>query len=84
MKSTTVQQKSISSTPLLDVRQVSSLLKCSVRHVYRLVDTGRMPPPIRLGTLVRWSQNIIEDWVAKGCPPASTVNSFAEAEVGKE
>jgi excisionase family DNA binding protein len=53
---------------LLDVRSVAQLLACSPRHVYRLSDAGRMPPPVRLGALVRWSRRSIEEWVAAGCP----------------
>lgn len=53
---------------LLDVRAVSALLDCSTRHVYRLADAGRMPPPLRLGALVRWNRQSILDWIAAGCP----------------
>jgi excisionase family DNA binding protein len=53
---------------LLDVGQVASLLNCSARHVYRLRDRGALPPPVRLGALVRWSHSAIEQWVADGCP----------------
>jgi excisionase family DNA binding protein len=52
---------------LLDVRAVARLLCCSVRHVYRLADGGRMPPPVKLGALVRWSRQSIEEWIANGC-----------------
>ncbi len=54
---------------LLDVRGVARLLACSPRHVYRLSDAGRMPPPVRLGSLVRWVRQAIEHWLAEGCPP---------------
>jgi excisionase family DNA binding protein len=54
---------------LLDVRTVAALLDCSTRHVYRLVDAGHMPPPVRLGALVRWRRQAIEDWIAAGCKP---------------
>ena len=41
------------SAELLDVRAVAELLGgCSTRHVFRLADAGRMPRPIRLGSLV--------------------------------
>jgi excisionase family DNA binding protein len=53
---------------LLDVRAVAQLLTCSQRHVYRLADAGRLPAPRRLGSLVRWSRQELEDWVAGGCP----------------
>jgi excisionase family DNA binding protein len=53
---------------LLDVQDVAKLLNCSSRHVYRLADTGRLPPPIKLGSLVRWPRRSIEAWLAEGCP----------------
>jgi len=56
-------------TALLDVQQVAELLNCSVRHVYRLVDSGKMPRPVRLGTLCRWSREELDDWIAAGCKP---------------
>jgi excisionase family DNA binding protein len=54
---------------LMDVRAVAAVLRCSVRHVYRLADSGRMPPPLRIGSLVRWSPMALADWVAGGCRP---------------
>jgi excisionase family DNA binding protein len=54
---------------LLDVRAVAALLGCSARHVYRLSDAGRMPPPIKLGALVRWSRRAITEWVEGDCRP---------------
>jgi excisionase family DNA binding protein len=54
---------------LFDVRAVAVLLGgCSVRHVYRLVDSGRMPRPVRLGTLVRWRKAEVMHWISDGCP----------------
>jgi excisionase family DNA binding protein len=53
---------------LLSVRAVAALLDCSTRHVYRLSDAGRMPPPRKLGSLVRWSRQEIEEWITDGCP----------------
>jgi len=54
---------------LLDVRSVAEMLGCSPRHVYRLSDAGRMPAPVKLGSLVRWSATAIEEWIAGGCRP---------------
>jgi excisionase family DNA binding protein len=54
---------------LLDVRVVAALLSCSVRHVYRLSDAGRLPAPVRLGALVRWRRQELLDWLAGGCRP---------------
>jgi excisionase family DNA binding protein len=53
---------------LWDVRAVAEMLGCSSRHVYRLSDAGRMPAPIKLGALVRWSAAAIQEWIDQGCP----------------
>lgn len=57
-----------STAKLLDVQTVADMLGCSTRHVYRLADGGKMPAPVKLGALVRWSLSIIEEWIATGCP----------------
>ena len=41
---------------LLNVLDVAHLLSCSARHVRRLSDSGRMPRPVKLGTLARWKR----------------------------
>ncbi len=53
---------------LLDVRAVAARLACSSRHIYRMADAGMMPPPRRLGALVRWSVDDLDRWLADGCP----------------
>jgi len=53
---------------MLTVTGVATLLACSPRTIYRLVDNGRIPPPVRLGSLVRWSREAIDGWIAAGCP----------------
>ena len=55
-------------TKLLDVRAVAELLSCSSRHVYRLSDAGLMPRPLRLGSLVRWRRELLDEWIIDGCP----------------
>ena len=62
------------STELLDdVIAVAAALNCSPRHVYRLADAGKMPAPVRLGSLVRWQRAAITAWVADGCRPVRHV-----------
>jgi excisionase family DNA binding protein len=57
------------SAQLLEVKAVAFLLGgCSRRHVVRLADAGRMPRPIRLGSLVRWRRAELEAWIDAGCP----------------
>ena len=57
------------SAALLDVRAVAKMLGCSSRHIYRLSDAGRMPPPVKLGALVRWNRDTVATWIAGGCQP---------------
>ena len=58
---------------MLTVTGVATLLACSPRTIYRLVDNGRMPPPVRLGSLVRWRREAISAWIAAGCPNSRKV-----------
>lgn len=53
---------------LLCVQEVAELLHCSIRHVYRLSESDQMPRPLKIGSLNRWSQSAIEDWINSGCP----------------
>jgi excisionase family DNA binding protein len=61
------------SAKLLDVAAVAEMLGCSQRHIYRLADAGRMPPPVKLGSLVRWSSFSIREWIDQGCPSVRNV-----------
>jgi len=53
---------------LYSIDDVAEILNCSTRHIYRLVDTCRMPQPVKLGALLRWVKTDIEHWIAAGCP----------------
>jgi excisionase family DNA binding protein len=57
-----------SDSPLIDIKQFAAKLVCSVKHVRRLADEGRCPPPIRLGKLVRWNRETVDSWIADNCP----------------
>jgi excisionase family DNA binding protein len=54
---------------LLRVDTVAALLDVSIRHVWRLADSGRMPRPVKLGGARRWRAEEIKDWIGKGCNP---------------
>ena len=53
---------------LLDVNDMAALLRCSPSTVRRLADAGRLPPPVKLGALLRWPSGVVNDWFAAGCP----------------
>ncbi len=56
------------SAVMLSVGDVAKMLRCSPRTVYRLSDSGRMPRPVKLGALVRWSRAALDQWITEGCP----------------
>ena len=53
---------------LLSVQSVAERLNCSPRSVRRLSDAGRMPRPLRVGSLIRWRASDVDAWIAEGCP----------------
>ena len=53
---------------MLTVHDVARMLNCSARTVYRLTDSGKMPRPVKLNALVRWPRDVVEQWIAAGCP----------------
>ncbi len=57
-----------SKTAMLTVQDVADLLKCSRRTVSRLADSGQMPRPVKIGSLARWNREVVERWIAQGCP----------------
>lgn len=61
--------------PLVSVDGVAAMLGCSRRHVYRLSGAGRMPSPVKVGSLTRWRRKEIDNWIRKGCQPYGTTRS---------
>ena len=53
---------------LLNAQQVADLLGVSVRHLYKLHNSGRLPAPIRLGRAVRWRREELQAWITAGTP----------------
>lgn len=62
---------------LLDARAVANLLACAPRTVWRMRDAGKMPRPVRLGSLVRWRRDDIHAWIIAGCPACRSVKGGA-------
>lgn len=54
----------------LSAAEVAKLLGVSVRHVWTLYASGRLPQPVRLGRATRWHRTEIEAWMAAGAPSA--------------
>ena len=56
---------------LLNVREVAKVLRLSERTVWTYAQNGLMPPPLRIGRSRRWSKELLEDWITRGCPVCS-------------
>jgi excisionase family DNA binding protein len=59
---------------LVGVADVAGMMSASERTVWRLSDAGKMPAPVRIGRLVRWSRQAILDWIEAGCPAVRAFN----------
>jgi excisionase family DNA binding protein len=49
--------------PLLDVQGVASWLVLSPKTVYAMVERGEGPPPIKVGRLLRWDRDSVQEWL---------------------
>ena len=63
---------------MLTATGVAKMLACSPRSIYRLADAGRIPPPVRIGGLVRWPRAALEQWIAEGCPVPKNRQNWAK------
>jgi len=53
---------------LICAETLAQRLDVSLRTLWRLRNSGKLPSPIRLGGSVRWRAAEIAAWVAAGCP----------------
>lgn len=53
---------------LIAADEVASMLDVSTRTVWRLLSTGRMVQPLRIGGSVRWRLDEVREWIKNGCP----------------
>jgi len=60
---------------LLSVKEVASALQISTRTVWRLVSSGELIKPLRVGRNTRWRRAELEEWIQLGCP---RVDNFQE------
>jgi excisionase family DNA binding protein len=53
---------------LIAADEVAAMLDVSTRTVWRLLSTGRMVQPLRIGGSVRWRLDEVREWIKNGCP----------------
>ena len=54
---------------LLDVHGVADMLGVPHGRVYQFAYMGVIPPPVKLGGMMRWSRRGLLRWIDAGCPP---------------
>ena len=55
------------TTALITAADFATMLKVSVRTLWRLRSAGQIPEPVRLGGAVRWRLDEVRKWIAGGC-----------------
>jgi len=73
---------------LQDVDAVDALYADLRRHIYRQSDAGKMPAPVKVVKLDRWSRQDIMNWITAGCSTVRTTEGNAgkmpvPVEIGK-
>lgn len=53
------------ASPLRDIAYVAARLSISVPTLYRWVSEKRGPKPIRVGRLLRWTDEAIDEYIAE-------------------
>lgn len=53
---------------LWTVKDLANSLGVSESHIYRMMNKGKLPRPLRIGGVVRWSVAEIKSWIAAGLP----------------
>jgi prophage regulatory protein len=51
----------------ISARELAEMLKVSLRQIWRLNASGKLPKPVRIGGSVRWSRQEIVEWFEAGC-----------------
>jgi excisionase family DNA binding protein len=62
---------------LISAATLAERLDVSVRTVWRLLSSGKLPDPVKVGGSVRWRNADIAAWIREGCPERRAVSRRA-------
>jgi len=62
------KESSVTPSRMLGKMEIATLLGCSIHHLDRMVEEGRVPRPVKFGALARWPSAAFAKWMAAGCP----------------
>ncbi len=55
-------------SPLVDAKEAARLCSISESMLYKLNAAGKIPAPVRIGSLLRWKRRELLEWIEAGCP----------------
>lgn len=61
---TTTQTESM----LVDAREAAAICSMSRAAWYKHLSAGKIPRPVKIGSLARWRKDELAAWIAAGCP----------------
>lgn len=69
---------------LISADDLAVLIGVSTRTVWRLLSSGKLIDPVRIGGNVRWNRELVEEWIHQGCPPPCRSNSHQRSTPSRE
>ena len=60
---------------LFSVADLARVLGTSTRTIWRLLERGKLPKPVRLGSRCRWPADELREWIRAGMPDADEWSS---------
>jgi len=58
---------------VVTAKQLAIMLQVSKRTLFRMRSAGRLPSPMRVGGIVRWRLEDVQNWISAGCPEIKPV-----------
>ena len=76
-----MREASLVPSVLIDAAELARLLSVSKPTVWRMRETGRLPPSISLTSqCIRWRREVVLGWIDAGCP--ATQSAVAKGRMG--
>ena len=65
---------------LITKKEMAAKLSVSVDWIEQAIPKGQVPPPVKLGELIRWVDEVIDKWIREGCPEVKQQESHLESD----
>lgn len=62
-------------SPLICADELARMLQVSTRTLWRLLSSGQLIQPIKLGGSTRWRLEEVRRWIERGCPAPGEGNN---------